>query len=158
MGCTVPRVITIWRTQALQGYLARKKTPTPPGTPQDPIHRPTIGSYRVAFSYERGTPVTRVSGAGRMAPGAKGSPGTRRGVGLESPVAGRVQPTPETRKLLQLLYKRSCFTLQSCWHQGSWFAWARAHNLVGVGMESPVAGRVHPKPEILCSCFTSAVT
>ena len=28
----------------IQGYLAHKKTPTPLGPPQDPRHRPTVGS------------------------------------------------------------------------------------------------------------------
>ena len=28
----------------VQGYLAHKKTPTPPGPPLDPRHRPTVGS------------------------------------------------------------------------------------------------------------------
>ena len=44
-----------WHT--LQGYLAHKKTPTPPGPPKDPRHRPTVGSEGGAFPYERGTPV-----------------------------------------------------------------------------------------------------
>ena len=34
----------------LQGYLAHKKTPTPLGPPQDPCHRPTVGSHGGAFS------------------------------------------------------------------------------------------------------------
>ena len=34
----------------IQGYLAHKKTPTPLGPPQDPRHRPTLGSYGGAFS------------------------------------------------------------------------------------------------------------
>jgi len=42
----------------IQGYLAHKKTPTPLGPPQDPRHRPTVGSYGVAVSYTRGSPVT----------------------------------------------------------------------------------------------------
>ena len=41
----------------LQGYLAHKKTRPRPGPPQDPRHRRTVGSYRVAVSYRRGTPV-----------------------------------------------------------------------------------------------------
>ena len=41
----------------VQGYLAHKKTPPSLGPPQDPRHRPTVGSYGGAFSYERGTPV-----------------------------------------------------------------------------------------------------
>ena len=69
-----------------------------------------------------------------MAPGAKGSPGTRRGVGLESPVAGRVQPTPELPDFWLSLYKRSYFTRVAL---QSW----------GVGVQSPVVGRVQPAPE-----------
>ena len=41
----------------LQGYLAHKKLPTPLGLPQGPRHGPTVGSYGVAVSYKRGTPV-----------------------------------------------------------------------------------------------------
>jgi len=41
----------------LQGCLAHKKTPTPLGTPWEPRHGPTVGSYGGAFSNERGTPV-----------------------------------------------------------------------------------------------------
>ena len=41
----------------VQGYLAHKKTPTPLGTAQGHRHRPTVGFYGEAFSYERGTPV-----------------------------------------------------------------------------------------------------
>ena len=36
----------------LQGYLAHKKPPNPLGTPWDPGHRPTVGSYGDAFSYK----------------------------------------------------------------------------------------------------------
>ena len=32
------------RGLSLQGYLAHKKTPTSLGSPQDPRHRPTVGS------------------------------------------------------------------------------------------------------------------
>ena len=45
------------RCVALQGYLARKKTPKPLGPPQHPRHRATVGSQGGALSYERGTPV-----------------------------------------------------------------------------------------------------
>ena len=38
-----------WRSLAVQGYLAHKKTPTPPGPPYDPRHRPTVGSWGIAF-------------------------------------------------------------------------------------------------------------
>jgi hypothetical protein len=44
--------------QCLQRLACRGTSPTrkrPP--PWDPRHRPTVGSYGVAFSYERGTPV-----------------------------------------------------------------------------------------------------
>jgi len=41
----------------LQGYLAHKIPPPPPGPPYEPRHGPTVGSYGVAVSYERGTPV-----------------------------------------------------------------------------------------------------
>jgi hypothetical protein len=40
-----------------QGYLAHKKTQLPLGPPQEPRHGRTVGSYRVAVSYERGSPV-----------------------------------------------------------------------------------------------------
>jgi len=40
--------------RGVQGYLAHKKTPTPLGPPQDPRHRPTVGSQGGALSYERG--------------------------------------------------------------------------------------------------------
>ena len=42
---------------AVQGYLARKKTPIPLGPPQDPRLGPTVGSYCLAVSYKRGTPL-----------------------------------------------------------------------------------------------------
>ena len=46
---------------AVQGYLARclahKKRPNPLGPSQDPRYRPTVGSYGVAVSLQRGTPV-----------------------------------------------------------------------------------------------------
>ena len=42
---------------ALQRYLAHKKPPLSLGTPQEPRHGPTEGSYGVAVSYKRGTPV-----------------------------------------------------------------------------------------------------
>ena len=41
----------------LQGYLAHETTPTPLGPPKDLRHRPTVGLWGGAFSYERGTPV-----------------------------------------------------------------------------------------------------
>jgi hypothetical protein len=41
----------------IQGYLAEKKTPRPLGPPQEPRHGPTEGSYGVAVSHKRGTPV-----------------------------------------------------------------------------------------------------
>ena len=41
----------------LQGYLAHKKSPPAPGPPQDPRHRPTIGSKGGAISHERGASV-----------------------------------------------------------------------------------------------------
>jgi len=41
----------------VHGFLAHKKIPIPPGLPQDPRHKPTVGSQGVLFSYERGTPV-----------------------------------------------------------------------------------------------------
>ena len=50
-----PGVVTLSQPP-LQGYLAHKKPP-PTRTPLDPRHGPTEGSYGVAFSYERGTPV-----------------------------------------------------------------------------------------------------
>ena len=41
----------------VQGYLAHKKPPPPLGPPKQPRHGPTVGSYGVGVSYERGTPV-----------------------------------------------------------------------------------------------------
>ena len=41
----------------IQGYLAHKKLPPPPGLPQGPRHIRTVGSYGEAVSYGRGTPV-----------------------------------------------------------------------------------------------------
>ena len=41
----------------VQGYFAHKKTSTPLGPPEDPRHRPAVGSEREAFTYGRGTPV-----------------------------------------------------------------------------------------------------
>ena len=40
----------------LPGYLAHKKTQPPLGPPQEPRHGPTVESYGVGVSYERGTP------------------------------------------------------------------------------------------------------
>jgi len=44
----------------VQGYFAHKKPPPPPGPPYEPRHGPTVGSYWVACSHERGTPVWQV--------------------------------------------------------------------------------------------------
>ena len=41
----------------VQGYLAHKKQPPPPGLSYCPRHGPTAGSEGGAFSYERRTPV-----------------------------------------------------------------------------------------------------
>jgi len=41
----------------LQGYLAHQEMPTPQRPPWDPRNRATVGSYRVAVSYELGIPV-----------------------------------------------------------------------------------------------------
>ena len=41
----------------LQGYLAHDKPPPPLGPPYEPRYDPTAGSYGVAVSYKRGTPV-----------------------------------------------------------------------------------------------------
>jgi hypothetical protein len=41
----------------LHGYIFHKKTPTPSRPPQNPRHRPMLGSYGAAFSYGRGTRV-----------------------------------------------------------------------------------------------------
>ena len=49
-------------TADVQGCLANKKTPTPLGHSQAPRHRPSAGSWGVAFSYGRGTPVTARGG------------------------------------------------------------------------------------------------
>ena len=37
---------------SLQGFLAHTKSPTPPGPPKDPRHRPTVGSWDGALSSE----------------------------------------------------------------------------------------------------------
>ena len=42
----------------LQGYLAHKKPPPPLGPPEGPRHKPTVGCYGRAVSYERGTPAS----------------------------------------------------------------------------------------------------
>ena len=46
------RSIVPWKRVAkmLHGYLAHEKTPAPLETPKDPTHRPTVGSWGVAFS------------------------------------------------------------------------------------------------------------
>ena len=44
---------------AIQGYLAHKKSPPPPGRTQGPGHRPTVGSYVGGVSYERGAWIGR---------------------------------------------------------------------------------------------------
>ena len=61
-ACATPRAIpgnVAWKASVVggnrslknvQGYLAHKKTPTPLGPPQDPRHRPTVGSYGGVFS------------------------------------------------------------------------------------------------------------
>jgi len=41
----------------LQGHLAHKKQPPPPGPPYGHRHSPTVGSQGGAVSYERDTPV-----------------------------------------------------------------------------------------------------
>ena len=46
-----------FKSQTSLEYFARDKTPTPLGTPYEPRHRPTVGSQKSAFFYERGTPV-----------------------------------------------------------------------------------------------------
>ena len=56
----------------VQGYLAHKKTPPPLGPPYNPRHGYTVGSYGVAVSYERGTPVG-LDRRGAIAQVARGS-------------------------------------------------------------------------------------
>ena len=41
------------KSDSVQGYLAHKKMPTPPGSPREPRHSPTVGSYGLAVSYAR---------------------------------------------------------------------------------------------------------
>ena len=58
-------VLFAWLSQrgaddALQGHRAHKKPPPPLGPPQGPRHGATVGSFGVAVSYERGTPVLEV--------------------------------------------------------------------------------------------------
>ena len=40
-----------------QEYLAQKKQPPHKGPQKEPRHGPTVGSYGMAVSHERGTPV-----------------------------------------------------------------------------------------------------
>jgi len=50
----------------------------PLGTPQDPRHRPTVGCWKGAFSYQRGTPAGGVVAAGDAIPLARvGGPAIR---------------------------------------------------------------------------------
>ena len=42
--------------KTIQGYLAHKKAPPSLGPPWKPRHGPSVGSYGVVVSYERGTP------------------------------------------------------------------------------------------------------
>ena len=44
-------------SQGVQGYLAHKKQPPPPGPPKGPRYNPTVGSLEGGVSYERGTHV-----------------------------------------------------------------------------------------------------
>jgi len=53
------------KTYPVQGYLFHKKTLSPLGTPSDPRYSPTVGSFGVAVSYVRGTPVSRILLSGR---------------------------------------------------------------------------------------------
>ena len=55
-GCREAEDIALFRT--VQGYLAHKKPPPPPGPPYGPSHMPTAGFQGEAFSYERGNPVS----------------------------------------------------------------------------------------------------
>ena len=48
----------------LRGYLTYKKTHPPLGPPYEPRHGPSVGSYGVAVSYKRGTPVGAAGGHG----------------------------------------------------------------------------------------------
>ena len=52
----------------LQGYLAHKKAPTSLGPPEEPRHGSFEGSYGVAVSYERGTPVVNYAQLTSLAP------------------------------------------------------------------------------------------
>ena len=64
--------VPLYLSCGAQGHLARKKEPHPLGPPEEPRHGPIAGSYGVAVSYERGTPLgfrvqsseSRVSGFG----------------------------------------------------------------------------------------------
>jgi len=48
----------------IQGYLAHEKEqPSPPGPPQDPRYRRTVGSWEGGVSYERGNHVTHIADA-----------------------------------------------------------------------------------------------
>jgi hypothetical protein len=57
-------------TFSVQGYLAHKKLPTPPGLPQGPRHSPTVGSKAAAVFYERSILVVlsiyREAGSGHL--------------------------------------------------------------------------------------------
>jgi len=65
----------------IDGRLAHKKQPPPPGSPSGPRHSPTVGSYGGAVSYERGTPVDgrRQARRVRAAPSASRTLATRSG-------------------------------------------------------------------------------
>ena len=43
--------------ESYRGTSLMRNYPPPPGPTWDPGHRPTVGSYGKAVSYERGTPV-----------------------------------------------------------------------------------------------------
>ena len=53
-------------SRPLQGHLAHKTPPPPLGPPWEPRHGPTVGSYGVGVSYERGTPVGRAGDGGEL--------------------------------------------------------------------------------------------
>jgi hypothetical protein len=61
-------------------------SPTPLGFPEDPRHKPTVGSQEEAFSYERGTPVS-VAG---ITPHSS-QPSGRRAASSQAPRRGRAR-------------------------------------------------------------------
>ena len=80
----------MWRV-SVQGYLAHKKQPPPPGPPQGPRHTRTVWSCGRLVSYERGTPEWNDFRAWRAAPAKVAATGA---TGFEPPAVERGGGTP----------------------------------------------------------------